>query len=246
MMDRNQLYEKLKDYLKSIAIENDLMKEKVLIEGRVLTNREAIGNPTRQDYPLLKGKEKLLQAEFKGFCGQAFTDSPGNFQGTLSEFLEIALESNFERASFVAVLNAVMRYLNLIDGTIHCKDEEPEDCAKMIVDNIKDIYGNPKVAMIGLQPAILAQSSSEFTVRLVDLDPDNIGTVKSGVLIEDADIKTEEVLEWTDLVLVTGSTLANGTIVNFLGLEKPTIFYGTTIAGAAKVLGIERFCACSR
>ena len=38
-MDRNQLYEKLKDYLKNIAIENDLMKEKVLIEGRVLTNR---------------------------------------------------------------------------------------------------------------------------------------------------------------------------------------------------------------
>ncbi|NLY70456.1 MAG: hypothetical protein GX076_02050 [Clostridiales bacterium] len=244
-MDKDQLYAKLKDYLKRVATENDLMKDKVLVKGRVLSNKEAIGNPTRQDYPLLKGKEKLLQAEFKGCCGQAFTDSPGNFQGTLSEFLERPLESNFERASFVAVLNAVMRHLNLIDGTIHCKDDEPEECAKKIVDHIKQNYGNPRVAMIGLQPAILAQCSSVFKVRLVDLDPDNIGTIKSGVLIEDADTNTKEVLEWADLVLVTGSTVANGTIVNFLELDKPTIFYGTSIAGTAKILGVDRFCVCS-
>ena len=44
----------------------------------------------------------------------------------------------------------------------------------MIVDNIRYLR-NPKVAMIGLQPAILAQSSSELRC-LVDLDPDNIGS----------------------------------------------------------------------
>ena len=81
--------------------------------------------------------------------------------------------------------------------------------------------------------------SREFPVRAVDLNPENIGKEKYGVLVEDAGLKTQELIEWCDLLLVTGSTLANGTIDHFLGLDKKVIFYGTTIAGAAKVLGLD-------
>ena len=48
--------------------------------------------------------------------------------------------------------------------------------------------------------------------------------------------------DWADLLLATGTTLVNGTLMGpWLG-NKPVIFYGTTIAGAAHLMGWERFC----
>ena len=52
----------------------------------------------------------------------------------------------------------------------------------------------------------------------------------------------EVVVNWSDLVLCTGSTLSNGTITNFLDLEKEVLFFGTTLAGAAEMLGCKRMC----
>ncbi len=59
-----------------------------------------------------------------------------------------------------------------------------------------------------------------FDVRVLDLDPDNIGKTKYGVLIEDGEKDLDEVLNWAEVLLVTGSTVVNGTIVNFWRLEK--------------------------
>ena len=50
-----------------------------------------------------------------------------------------------------------------------------------------------------------------------------------------------EAIEWAELLFVTGTTLVNNTIGRFLG-GKPVIFYGTTIAGAAHLMGWERYC----
>lgn len=245
-MEQSPLYKQLKDYLETQVRNHNLLEEMVLIRGKVLSTEEAIGKPYRQDFPLLKGKEKLIQAEFKGALGQAFTDSPDGFSGTLKEFLDRPLENNFQRAAFIAVLNAVMRYLGLVEGTVHCKDAEPQICGEKLVEYIRENYTEPKIAIIGLQPALLEHCNKEFNVRVVDLDPDNIGKRKCGVLVEDAEEKTQELLYWCDLLLVTGSTAANGTIINFLNLNKPTIFYGTTVAGAAKILDLKRFCECSK
>ncbi|NLC77325.1 MAG: hypothetical protein GX750_06860 [Clostridia bacterium] len=244
-MNQEQVYHRLQDYLRTQAREKNLLDTAVVVKGRVLTTQEAIGNPQQKDFRLLKGKEKLLQAEFKGCKGQAFTDSPGDFEGTLGELLERPINSNFEKASFIAVLNAVMRYLQLVEGTIHCKDEEPGECAEKLVSFIKENYGQPRIGMIGLQPALLKNCARVFNVRIVDMDPDNVGKEKYGVPVEEV-AKTKEVLDWCDLLLVTGSTVANGTVTDFLDLGKPTIFYGTTIAGAAAVFGLNRFCPCSK
>jgi hypothetical protein len=50
-------------------------------------------------------------------------------------------------------------------------------------------------------------------------------------------------------MLITGSTLVNGTIDGLmesaLRHQKRAVFYGTTIAGAAYLLGLERLCPCS-
>ncbi len=241
------IYEEMKKHLYKLAQKHRLLDEKVMVKGRALSTEEAIGRPLRTDYPLLKGKEKLLQAEFRGALGQAFTDSPYSFSGRLEELLEMPCGTNFEKAAFVAVLNAVMRYLSLAEGTIHCKDEEPEECAEKLAEDIKSRYGTEiRVGMIGFQPAFLESLSKEFNIRLVDLDQDNIGKEKFGVKIEDAKEKTEDLLKWADILVATGSTVANGTITDFLNLDIPVIFFGTTIAGAARIFGFERFCHCSK
>lgn len=245
-MEKNVLFEQLKEKFLQIAKENDLLDEKVSITGRALTTEEAIGNPDRQDFPIVKGKEKLLQAEIKGFCGQAFTDMPGYFEGTLQDIINRPLSTNFNMAVFVATLNAVMRYLGLVDRTIHCKDNEPEDCAAKLVDFMKENYGDPKIALVGFQPSFLESLAPHFAVRVLDLDVDRIGKEKFGVLVEDGETAMEDVLSWCDMIFATGSTLANGTIVNFMGQEKETIFFGTTVAGAAHLLGLKRYCECAK
>ena len=75
------------------------------------------------------------------------------------------------------------------------------------------------------------------------MDSDNIANRKFGITIE-SPAATEAAVAWADLLLVTGTTLVNGTLPDFLN-KKPVIFYGTTIAGAAHLMGLERFCAYS-
>ncbi|MEA1961191.1 MAG: DUF364 domain-containing protein [Bacillota bacterium] len=235
-----EFYEELVNRFRTVAAENNLLDDEITITSRALSTKEAIGNPERRDYPIIKGKEKLMQAEFKGFKGQAFTDMPGMFQGSLKQVLEMVPENNCDRAILVASMNAVLRYLNLIDRTIHCHDEEPEECAQALLQHIQENYPQARIGLIGLQPAILEKLSRAFTVRVVDIDEDNIGQMKSGVEVEGFE-HTDEVLEWCDLIVATGSTVVNATINRYVG-AKPAIFFGTTGAGAAHLMNLERWC----
>lgn len=238
------IYDKLKIELKKILEDNNLSEESIVINSKTLTSEEAIGITERKDFPILTGKEIMLQAEFKGAIGQAFTSAPTVFKGTLSEIVNLDLESDdHAKGLFIASLNAIMRYLDKTDRTIHCKNDEPELCAKEFKEELKAEYRDAKIAIIGYQPAILENLSKDFNVRLLDLSPENIGKEKFGVIIEDG-IKDydEVVLDWADMVLCTGSTIANGSIVHFLDIGKPVIFFGTTIAGASEILGLKRLC----
>jgi len=237
-------YEDIKERFFNLIKEKNLMSSKVeVISARTLTPQEVIGKPERDDFPLLKGKEVMIQADFKGSLGQAFTDMPGNYSGSLQETLAMSLDNNFKRAVFIATLNAVLRYLNYISKTVHCKDKEPGDCAAHLVDYIKERFGNPRIAFIGMQPAIVEALAAQFEIRVVDLDPDNVGQKKCGVLIEDV-AHTKEILSWADLILATGTTVVNDTLTPLL-TEKPIIFYGVTIAGVAYLKGYEQYCFCA-
>ena len=67
--------------------ENDLLDETVVIRAKPPTPEGAIGNPESEDFPILKGVERLMQAEFSGCFDQAFTDMYGDFEGTLQDVL---------------------------------------------------------------------------------------------------------------------------------------------------------------
>ena len=72
------------------------------------------------------------------------------------------------------------------------------------------------------------------------MDRDNLGQERFGVTVEGPEM-TEDVLEWCDLALITGTTFSNASVAAMMG-EKPTIFYGVTVAGPARILALERFC----
>jgi len=236
-------YNDIKERFFNLIKEKDIMSSKVeVVSARTLTPQEVIGKPERDDFPLLKGKEVMLQADFKGSLGQAFTDMPGNYSGILREVFEIPLVNNFRRAIFVASINAVLRHLNYISKTVHCRDKEPGECAAHLVDYIKERFGQPRIAFIGIQPAIVEALAAQFEIRVVDLDPDNVGQKRCGVIIEDV-AYTKEILSWADLILATGTTVVNNTLTSLL-IEKPIIFYGVTIAGVAYLRGYEQYCFC--
>jgi len=238
------MFEVLREDLARIIQQNDLGSKEIIVRAFPLSPEEAIGHPEERDYPLIKGRERLMQAEFQGAKGQAFTDMYGDFSGSLAEVLELDLKNNFRRAVFVSALNAVMRYLGLVSNTVHCKDEGPRRCAQKLVKYLREKHGGRRIALVGFQPRMVEALSQQFELRVTDLDEENIGQEKYGVRIWGPK-RTEEHLKWCDLALVTGTTVVNGTLAQFLHRSKPVIFYGVTISGAARLLNLERFCPLS-
>ena len=82
------LKERFQEVLKEHQIENDHLS----VSCRSLTPEEAIGKTKRTDYPILTGKDVMIQAEYKGFRGQAFTDAPSSFEGMLEDILQMDIE----------------------------------------------------------------------------------------------------------------------------------------------------------
>ncbi len=236
------MYTEIKKRFAQIVVENNLSDETVRISAKTLTPEEAIGNPECEDFPILKGHERLMQAEFRGSFGQAFTDMYGDFEGTLKDVLDMELNNNFRRAIFIATLNAVMRNLGLIEGSVHCKDRGPEECGLDLVEFLEGCKIS-RIALVGFQPVHARCCSGCHELKILDLDKENIGKEKFGVVVLDGDKNAKEVLKWCDLALVTGTTVVNGTIEPILEMAgKKVVFYGISIAGVAELFGLNRFC----
>lgn len=218
-----------------------LEEENIVVKVRPLSKEEAVGKLSDKEFALVKGKEVLVEAVFRDAVGQAFTDEPSNFYGKLMDIINLSLVSNRERALFIASLNAVMKYLGLIRNTKHCKNNSPWACAEKLAEYIKKVYGKPKIAIIGYQPALVKTLSKHFKVRVTDMCEENIGKVKFGVFVENY-LKNVEVSSWADIVLATGSMIVNDTLHEIMPFKEKTILYGVTCAGAAKILKFKRWC----
>ena len=235
----HQFIKEMRKLISQHALENEI----VSVFARPLTPEEAIGNPAHNDYPLLKGKERIMQAVFQNVRGHAYSDHTGNFSGSLSQVINLPMDSNFHRALFVATANAVLRKIGIINKSCHCKDDDPVTCATYLKDVLLS-FSPKRIGMIGHQPRLLEEAVRNFEVRICDKDPENIGIIKSGVSVEDPEIY-KDIKKWADLILATGTTLVNDTIDNFTG-SVPIIFYGITVSGAAKLLHLHHFCPLGR
>ena len=273
------LLQKAKEKLTALADKHALLSEQVSVRAKPLSPEQAIGRPKRKDFPIIKGKEVMIQTEFREHFGQAFTDNPGDFQGSLQDVLNLSLEDNYHRAIFVSTLNAVTRYLGLSEGTQHCKDDAPEKCAKELADKVLREYGKIKggrradetswshtprqsrrlcapshrVGLIGYQPALLEHLANALGVgnlKATDMNAEQIGTKKCGIEIWDGSKDTEKLIQQSDLVLATGSTIVNSSTDEILKLvkqhDKEYILFGCTIAGIASLFGLKRYCPYGR
>ncbi len=243
------ILEQAKARIWEIAEKRNLLDADVTVLAKPLTPEEAIGNPGRRDFPIIIGKERVVEATLMGSRGHAYTDSPQEFLGSLRDVLDLQLNSNQNRAIFVATMNALLGHLGMVDRTVHCKDEEPEECALEIADSLLKQNGKVNVGLIGLNPAIAERLVDAFGpdhVRITDLNRDNIGQFRFGVEIWDGETRTEDLIDASDVIIFTGTTLVNDTFGRVWDRihsgGKNYVAYGVTAAGAQALFGIERIC----
>jgi len=179
-----------------------------------------------------------MQVEFSGCFGQAFTDLYGDFEGTLQDVLAMDLTITTGGLSLLQRCNAVMRHLGMIEGSVHCKDKGPAECGPDLLEFLEG-YRGARITLVGFQPVHARRCSERGELKILDLDVENVGREKFGVMVLDGVKDAEEVLRWCDLALVTGTTVVNGTLEAILEVAGA---YGISIAGVAELLGLERFC----
>ncbi len=243
------ILDEVKERFQTLLAEHRLGNETVQVTIGPLSVKQAIGSPGRQDFALLEGSEVMIEAQFKGSFGQAFTDQPHNFSGLLKDVLGLGLNTNGERAIFAATLNAVTADLGMVSGVRHCRDEEPEKCGAEIAQYILTNFGRVKIGLVGFQPAILENLVSglgEQNVRCSDLNPKNIGSHKFGIEIWDGKTGNRKLTRWCDLLLVTSSAIVNNTFDGIreeaISRGKRLVMFGVTGAGVSALRGLERVC----
>ncbi|MCK4338297.1 MAG: hypothetical protein KAX11_10145, partial [Candidatus Aminicenantes bacterium] len=145
------------------------------------------------------------------------------------------------------------RHLGIAEGTVHCKDDDPEKCGMEIVSHVLKLRGQCRVGLVGFNPAIARKLVGAFgcgNVRIMDLSNDNIKSVKCGIRIEDGATASESLIRWADMVLITGTTLVNGTFDGLWNCAqehgKNCLTYGITGAGVSSLTGIGRICPFGR
>lgn len=253
-MSSPTLLDQCRDKLCELVARHQLDSAAVTVLAKLLTPEEAIGTPARRDYPILEGKERVIEASVLGARGQAFTDAPSDFKGQLRDVLGLPLTTNRNRAVFLATMNAVLRSLSQVDGVLHCKDDAPERCATEIASAARQKKEKAQsVGLIGFNPSIAESLVREFgpdRVRITDLNPQNIGTRKFGATLWDGRTQTQELIDCSDLVIVTGTTPVNGTFDEILRLarlqEKSLVVFGITAAAVCQLMNLGRWCTQAR
>lgn len=248
-MDKTSMLEQTKPALARMIEEQQWHNTRVMVIVKPLTAEEAIGNPERTDYPIVEGKERVIEAEVLDAKAHVFTDSPGNFSGKLSEIMDLILDNNQNRAIYVGALNATLKHLGVIKTTLHCRNEEPEKCAGEIASFIQTTYGNITIGLVGLNPAIADGLIRQFGpehVRITDLNHQNVGKLRNGVIVWDGKTCTGDLVKESDLVLLTGTTVVNGTFDGIWSLiqayQKEHLVFGVTASGLCELAGLKRIC----
>lgn len=195
----------------------------------------------------LTGRTRL-EGSFLGHHGMSYSFNPFQFEGTVKELLSMDLEEAADRAVFVAALNAVCGYIHPDIRTVHCSEEGSFVCTEKLVQQLRDTgYGCP--GLIGFQPSFLKALSSDYgnsNIACVDHDDIDEAVRRSADVDLLDEMHLQQLIAWSDVLVVTGATLVSGTLPHILEWAelsgKPVLFYGTSIAGAAYLMDLPRFC----
>ena len=237
-MTKEVLYETLRQSFREMLDMYGIHEKTVRVGVAGLLDKESPARP---------GTEITLVADYEGVSGECTTSAPESFQGTLAEVWGFDIENDLQKRSiFIAVLNAVMNRWERSDDCVSCAEADRERCAERVVRHYEKSNGRVKLLLVGYQPHILRALAGHFPVRVLDLDSAHIGKTYDGVTVEHGAEAFEDAAWWAEAILCTGSALANGTIVDYMNLPKDVMYYGTTIAGCARILELRRLCPYSR
>ena len=74
--------------------------------------------------------------------------------------------------------------------------------------------------MLGFQPAIADGIKEKFELIVLDRDKENIGKERNGVFIDDGYENSDYLYDKVDVILSTGSTIVNGSIIGIIDRAK--------------------------
>jgi len=108
-------------------------------------------------------------------------------------------------------------------------------------------------SLSSLDPAIaemLAKTFGSADVRITDLNRENIGACKYGVQIWDGHQDGGKLVRESDVVLITGTTVVNGTFDTIMSdvrrYDRDCLIYGVTSAGICQLMNLNRICPYGR
>ena len=187
--------------------------------------------------------EYCVTASFCGAKGEAYTEEPEDFCGTLQQALEIAPTKKGISAVTIAALNAAMHYLGLVPGTFPEGEEAQKRYADELCKYVVEHFGTTNIILVGYDGYLVKRFVDEgLSFWTMDRDPDNITQDRfHHVVVNNAKRNRDSSFVWGKYFIVTGSTLCNGTIVHYLDCGKEVLFYGITCAGVAALLHLPWF-----
>jgi hypothetical protein len=208
---------------------------------------EGLQKQTSNSGPVLAGRSRLV-GKFNGNMGISHTFYPTPFSGTIREILDIPMDTAPNRALVVSALNAVAAWSDPELRTLHCTEKGSLRCTRLLVNTLKkEGYSCP--GLIGFQPVFMEKLGEEFGIwntAVIDQSELNEETRKIEAIECADDAHIFQLFAWSDVVVATGATLISGTLPDIVEMSEitgvPLMFYGTSIAGTANLMNLNRFC----
>ncbi len=191
--------------------------------------------------------EYRVIADFQGTKGEAYTECPCGFEGTLKEALDIRPTDNGISAATIASINAAMSHFGHFKGIFPDDPAVHQKYAKKLCIYVSRNFGRSNIVLVGYDGYIVktfVESGIDFWT--IDRNPENISrNLFQHIVVNSGKWNRESAFAWGKVFLITGSTLCNGTITQYLGrgIEqgRQILFYGITAAGPMKLLGLPWF-----
>lgn len=240
-MTVKELYQQILSCFYELSGVSDLLNETVTVT--VSKEPEHTLRPEEDPLSTVARPEYCVTAEIRGAKGEAYTENPSAFQGTLKQALEIPPSEKGISAVAVSAINAAMNFLNLSPGTFPEDAQHHISYADSLCRYITEHYGKEKIVLIGYDGYLVKRFMEEgLEFWTLDRDPDHIAQSRfDHVVVNSAKRNRESSFVWGKVLIVTGSTLCNGTIVQYLDSGKELLFYGITCAGIATLLKLPWF-----
>jgi len=228
--------ENLRQQARRVAEEHHLLDDPVTV-GAATDNSGRLVRPEGE-------REVMLEAQFRGERGLAFTADPASFSGRLAELLGLPLDSDQSRALVLAGAKSVLRYLER-------RGAGPPDrvtlCAAEIAEAIAREFGRAKVGVVGYDSSVVdacVELVSAERVRIADPNPAQVGRERQGVVVVALDGFTDDLFDWADVVIITGESGDRAMAAQWLALADQhgtaTIMYNSLGSGRAYFEGLRR------